>query len=48
VGDHVIATLEKVTKQKITATFNEKIKGSGLNENERQIDKIWQTIEEEA
>jgi hypothetical protein len=48
VGDHTLVKLEKVTKQKITGTLVSKLKGQNLSDEERKIDKLWQTIEEEA
>ena len=48
VGDHVMAKLEKVTKQKISAQFVEKVKGAGMSEDEKQIEKLWRLVEEEG
>lgn len=48
VGDLAIVTLKKVTKQKISGSFVNKQKGSALTDTEKQVDKLWKTIEEEA
>jgi len=43
-----MAKLEKVTKQKISAQFVEKVKGAGMSVDEKQIEKLWRLVEEEA
>lgn len=49
VGTHIVATLNKVTKQKISSTFKEtEVESKGMSELERKIDQLWQLIEEES
>lgn len=47
-GDNVLVKLVKVTKQKITGTFEAKTPKTPLDVRERQVEKLWQSIEEEA
>lgn len=47
-GDHVMAKLTKVTKQKISSEFVQKIKGTGLNEEEKIVEKLFNSVQEEA
>src|SRR5690606_13028492 len=47
-GDHVTAKLTKVTKQKITSEFVEKVKGTGLSEEEKIFEKLFFSVQEEA
>ena len=45
----MIATLAKVTKQKITGTFTQKVSAiQGMSDIERKIGNLWQLIEEES
>jgi hypothetical protein len=44
VGDHVVVTLKEVSKQKITGNFLKKSEGNGMNDIEKQIDKLWHLI----
>lgn len=47
-GDNVLVKLVKVTKQKITGNFEAKTPKTPLDVRERQVEKLWQSIEEEA
>lgn len=47
-GDNILVKLVKVTKQKITGTFEAKTPKAPLDERERQVEKLWKSIEEEA
>ena len=47
-GDNVIATLKKVTKQKITGLFAGKAAATEHDDNTLKIERLWSSIEEEA
>ncbi len=48
VGDNLIATLKKVTKQKITGIYVGKAPATKLDESNLSIDRLWTSIEEES
>lgn len=47
-GDNVVATLKKVTKQKITGIFAAKAKATELDEKSLRVERLWSSIEEES
>lgn len=47
-GDHVNVKLTKVTKQKISSEFVEKVKGTGLSQQEKTVEKLYSSVQEEA
>ena len=47
-GDNIIVKLLKVTKQKITGTLEGKTPKAPLEDQEKKIERLWTSIEEEA
>ena len=47
-GDNIIVKLMKVTKQKITGSFESRTPKAPLDEKEKQIERLWDSIEEES
>ena len=48
-GDQVLSTLTKVTKEKISSTFNSMLKKSEqMTQAQKVVDKMCQSVEEES